>query len=50
MVSSGFAGGKSEYLQQYLPLVLHASVLVVTLPRAPGGAIEEYLRLFSATH
>jgi len=42
MVSSGFAGGKSEYLQQYLPLVLHASVLVVTLPRAPRGAIEEY--------
>jgi uncharacterized membrane protein YgcG len=42
MVSPGYAAGKSEYLQQYLPLVLHASVLIVTEPKAPGGAIEEY--------
>jgi uncharacterized membrane protein YgcG len=42
MVSPGYAAGKSEYLQQYLPLVLHASVLIVTEPKAPAGSIEEY--------
>ena len=42
MVSPGYAAGKSEYLQQYLPLVLHASVLIVTERRAPAGTIEEY--------
>ena len=42
LVSPGYAAGKSEYLQQYLPIVLHASVLIVTEPRAPGGAIEDY--------
>jgi len=42
LVSPGYAAGKSEYLQQYLPIVLHASVLVVTEPRAPAGGIEEY--------
>src|SRR5689334_10455928 len=42
LVSRGYAAGKSEYLQQYLPLVLHASVLIVTEPRAPAGAIEDY--------
>src|SRR5437868_12435231 len=42
MVSPGYAGGKSEYLQQYLPTVLHASVLIVTEPHAPPEAIENY--------
>src|SRR6266568_7040608 len=42
MVSPGYAGGKSEYLQQYLPTVLHASVLIVTEPHAPSGTIEDY--------
>jgi uncharacterized membrane protein YgcG len=42
MVSPGYAGGKSEYLQQYLPIVLHTSVLIVTEPHAPMGTIEEY--------
>jgi uncharacterized membrane protein YgcG len=42
LVSSGYAAGKSEYLQQYLPIVLHASVLIVTEPRAPAAGIEGY--------
>jgi uncharacterized membrane protein YgcG len=42
LVSPGYAAGKSEYLQQYLPLVLKASVLIVTEPRAPAGRIEDY--------
>src|SRR5215467_13510127 len=42
LVSSGYAAGKSEYLQQYLPIVLHASVLIVTEPRAPAGGIEGF--------
>ena len=42
LVSPGYAGAKSEYLQQYLPLFLHTSVLVVTEPNAPSGAIEGY--------
>src|SRR5438067_3883230 len=42
MVSPGYAGGKSEYLQQYLPTILHVSVLIVTEPRAPSGTIENY--------
>src|SRR5438067_1773884 len=42
MVSPGYAGGKSEYLQQYLPTILHASVLIVTEPHAPSGAMENY--------
>jgi uncharacterized membrane protein YgcG len=41
-VSPGYAGGKSEYLQQYLPTILHASVLIVTEPHAPSGTIEDY--------
>jgi len=42
LVSPGYAGAKSEYLQQYLPLVLHVSVLIVTEPTTPSGAIEDY--------
>lgn len=42
LVSPGYAGAKSEYLQQYLPLFLHTSVLIVTEPTAPTGAIEDY--------
>ena len=42
LVSPGYAAGKSEYLQGYLPIVLHSSVLIVTEPRAPAGAIEDY--------
>ena len=42
LVSPGYAGAKSEYLQQYLPLVLHASVLIVTEPTVPAGALENY--------
>jgi uncharacterized membrane protein YgcG len=42
LVSSGYAAGKSEYLQQYLPIVLHASVLIITEQRAPTGGIEGY--------
>jgi uncharacterized membrane protein YgcG len=42
LVSPGYAGAKSEYLQQYLPLFLHTSVLIVTEPSAPSGAIEDY--------
>jgi uncharacterized protein len=42
LVPPGVALGKSEYLQQYLPLFLHASVLIVTLPKAPSGSIEEF--------
>ena len=42
LVSPGYAGAKSEYLQQYLPLFLHTSVLIVTERSAPSGAIEDY--------
>ena len=42
LVSPGFAAGKSEYLQQYLPLIVHASVLIVTEPKAPSGSVEDY--------
>ncbi len=42
LVSPGYAGAKSEYLQQYLPLFLHTSILIVTEPNAPSGAIEDY--------
>jgi uncharacterized membrane protein YgcG len=42
LVSPGYAGAKSEYLQQYLPLVLHTSILIVTEPNAPSGAVEDY--------
>ena len=42
LVSPGYAAGKSEYLQQYLPLILHASVLIVTEPRAPAARVEDY--------
>src|SRR5450631_658296 len=42
LVAPGFASGKSTYLQQYLPLIVHASVLIVTEPKAPSGAVEEY--------
>ena len=42
LVSPGFASGKSTYLQQYVPLIVHASVLIVTEPKAPSGAVEEY--------
>jgi hypothetical protein len=42
LVSPGYAAGKSEYLQQYLPLILHASVLIVTEPQSSGGRVEDY--------
>jgi uncharacterized membrane protein YgcG len=42
LVSPGYAGAKSEYLQQYLPLFLHTSILIVTEPNVPSGAIEDY--------
>jgi uncharacterized membrane protein YgcG len=42
LVSSGYAAGKSEYLQQYLPIILHASVLIVTEPHAPARGIEDF--------
>ena len=42
LVSPGFAAQRSMYLQQYLPLFMHASLLIVTAPKAPDGAIEDY--------
>jgi hypothetical protein len=39
LVSPGYAGAKSEYLQQYLPLLLHAPVLIVTEP-TPHIAVD----------